>query len=294
MTGIGRQRKSWKRQLTGALGLGAFMVASASACVPTKREVPIGSQPIEAKVSMVGLDARFANDANLLFEMSTCVSAFNGARNTDGSVSFKAPGLKKGIQCQIKVKHLQSTIPGITFTDEPQVLFWARSVTLTEDTAGALTGSALLQQTYKIETPEDPVKVFSITAPVKFPGDALPPAPLTARIDCTPSLAAPGSFKAGTGVEGEFQFAFEFGSETKFKCTNIWVGSAGNGFFMAGKYLPDGAALEVSAGAKVTLPKVDLALVGTVNPPAGAVHVSTKPGDCGPGKIFNSMTRVCE
>lgn len=263
-------------------------------CTPSKRGVQVGAQPAQANITMVGMDPRFAADENVVYEMSTCVAPFNGAKGEGGVVSFKAPGLKKAAQCQIKVKTLVANPPGITFNTEPAVLYWARSVTLSEDTAGALAGIALLQQTYSVEVPQDPAKVFTVSAPVKFPSEVLPPPPVTARLDCTPAITNPGSFKATSAMEGDVTFVIELGTDTKFKCTNIWIGAAGDGFLMVGKWLPDGAAIEVAAGSKVSLPKVDLA---TVAPPVvdnGAVQVVTKPGDCGAGKVFNSMTRQCE
>ena len=263
-------------------------------CTPSKRGVQVGPQAVVAKIHMIGLDSRFASDENVVYEMSTCVSPFNGTKGIDGVITFSAPGLKKAAQCQIKVKTLRVDDPGITFTTEPSVLYWARSVTLSEDTSGALMGTALLQQTYGVVVPAEPSKIFSLSIPVKFPDDKLPPGPVTANLDCAPLLENPSLLKATTAANASFEFVVEFTANTKYKCTNIWVSSAGDGRKYVGKWIPDGTTAEVTAGVKLSLPKVDLNLVPPVVVDPTGITVSTKPGSCEAGKVYNSTTRVCE
>jgi len=275
----------------------ALVVASVAGCRTGKRGVRVGSESASVRVNMIGIDPSFDKDASLVFELTGCTATTTGKRDGETSVvTFTGTGIKRQAICQIKVRTIEANPPGITFTAEPSLVYWARELLVVEDTIGQLVGTARLQPVFQRNVPREPGKSFAVVAPVTFTPQAGEKM-INATLDCAPQLPNVGVWKPGTTGNGMFEFVAEIGAEKNYQCARIWVSADGVGQKYRGVYSA-AAKFEAAADLRFELPPVALELQ---QPPPSVppredtgVAVSTKPGSCAADEIYNIATRKCE
>lgn len=143
-------------------------VASAiSSCRSPRRGVRVGSEAAQMEVSMVGIAPEDAGKTNWIYELSGCLPPMNGELGLNNTVSFTAIGLKAGLEnCQLRVKSTQPS-PSVKFIEgsEPNVLYWSRSMIISQNAAGKLIASASLQKLFETIIPDtENVKVETTAA----------------------------------------------------------------------------------------------------------------------------------
>ncbi len=278
-----------------ALILLVLVAVTAQGCRTPRRSVRVGGDAATLKVQMGGLDQAALGRTDWLYELSGCVPVLNGALEGSDLVVFKAMGLKKGLAgCQLRVRLLNST-PGISFAagTEPNVLFWARELIISQDAGGHLVAKAPLQKLFTIAPSAQAKKNFTLKVPVKF---KLPEAgtPMTAALTCTPLIANIGLYPDGNPVEGEFTFAVAIDQETPFKCTEMQVGIAGTKRRYSATF--EGGSVDIQAvpDQTVTTAALELELQEGPDGDGGGVQVEVESKDCNSdGKIFDTATKEC-
>lgn len=278
----------------------AATVLASTACRTPRRSVRVGGDTATVKVRLANLDAADSGKGNWIYELSgeRCISPLNGTlvEGEKDIVAFSSIGLKKGLECQVKVKTL-SPSPTIAFAanSEPNVLYWARTVIIRTSATGGLETTAGLQKLFTIRPVEEGgAKTFSLAIPVKFPAPEVE-GPITARIFCTPQLADESLYPADKPVEGVLQFTANLAYDTKYSCTHVLV-SAGGQLHKYKGTIVDGAFTAIPDQV-VTLKQVTLELQDngtTSGDDSVKVEVGTTVQDCtAAGKVFDVDLGKC-
>jgi hypothetical protein len=272
--------------------LAAFV--NLSACRTAKRSIRVDPQVASVKVSMLGVDPELDASLSIIWELTGCVPSVNGVKDPDGSVVFKSPSLKRLAVCQVKGQALEAEPQGITFSTAEKILYWSREVVIKEDDSGQFYAQARLQSVFQRSSP--PGTTFRVDVPVVFSpqaGETL----ITATLDCSPPLLSyVATWKAlPSPGEGVFEFAGQMNASTPaWTCARLWVSVDGVGQKYLGTWDPP-ASFTPSPTEVAKLAKVTLAPWGPRPPePQGNVSVTTRPGSCAEGEIYNIATRKCE
>jgi hypothetical protein len=280
------------KKAAALLLLGAATGLLATSCRTPRRSLRVAGEAATLKVSMSGLAASDEGKGEWIYELSGCVATMNGTLEEGNVVSFTAVGLKAALPgCQFKVRSLES-IPGIAFASEsePNVLYWSRDLTLSQNAAGELTAAAGLQKLYTVVATGD--SIFTLTVPVKFPAPETGSA-ITGELTCTPDLVNAGKFTRTGAEAGTFAFKTDVKIETPFVCTELHLGVDG----IRRKYGAElkGAAGKFAAtsGGEHTLDEVKVKLLVTPTDDGEGIDVSTTGKECTGGKVFDVEKREC-
>lgn len=270
----------------------ALALVASAACRQSRRSVAVGGDAATLKVTMEGLSAEDKARSDRVYELSGCTSVLNGELGAGDVLTYKAVGLKKGLAgCQLRVKLLK-TVDDMVFAagTEPNVIYWANQLTISQDATGALTATANMQKLYTIAS-NDPAKgKFSLKVPVKF---ATPEAnkPVTAHIICTPEIVEwSTSYPADNPQEGEFLFSVSLDKDTDYKCSEIQIGVAGTI-----KYKGAIVAGDTDFTAKVNSERKakQVALVLQIVADEGGVSVGVDSAECKAGEVMDVVARKC-
>ena len=184
------------------------------------------------------------------------------------------------------------------FIGEPGTLYWAKSVKIGEDRTGQYVATANLQPMFERIIPRQPGRTFTLQIPVIFapaPNDA----PISASLDCNPRIANVAEYSDASGAPNKtFTFVAEARADTKYSCKFLWVSAGGIGQKYQGRVTEQ--TFDGFADAQVKLNPVELIMVPRNDAGSGSdaaigdVNVTTSPGSCASGEVFNIVTRLCE
>lgn len=279
-----------------ALVTGALALSSLQGCRQSRRSVRVGADSATLKVTME-LPPEDLSRADWLYELSGCTPVMNGSLEGKNVAIFKGIGLKKGLTgCQMRIKILNPT-PAITFAagTEPNVLFWAKDVPISQDASGALVATASFQRLYSIAAGEPARAKFTLNAKVKF---AVPETakPMTAQLVCAPKIYEAGFYPEDNPVDGQFTFIFGLNEPTEYKCTDIQVGVLGAPLKYVGKIAAADQTIAAKPNEAFTTTGVIALELQQQQPPAtdGGVAVSIEAKECNMmGKVFDTATHTC-
>ncbi len=161
-------------------------------------------------------------------QVKSCAEATSGtAPDSGGVIKLQAANVKKNEKCLVRV-YSPTPDPEDEFVGDAGVYFMAKNVSLREDSLGQLIGIVNFQATSKKKLPPAAAGC-AVDFPVVFPED-IPAGPVTASLVCTPAITAIGTFTAGTGKKGTFNFKIPVTSDNqKRNCTLIDIGADGGG-----------------------------------------------------------------
>lgn len=276
-----------------------FITAAGSACHAARREVRVGGDAATLKVSLSGPITQEADRKTWLYELSGCIPVLTGTIDETDAVSFTAIGLKKDLPgCQLRVKTVGTT-SGITPVAgvEPNVLYWAKNLEISQDANGALVSQTELQQLFTVTPSPDAKNVFSLHVPVIFKTQETAK-PMTAAIVCTPSVSNIGVYPDTNPVDGEFVFSVAVDRATPFHCTTLQVSVAGVLQKYTAEIKPGNGDFTGAADQAKTLLPLRLMQQETTQPAnpttPGGVVVNISPEDCtADGKIFDTAKHEC-
>lgn len=279
---------------------GVFTATSISSCRSPRRGVRVGSDTSRLDITMTGLANEDAGKNNWTYELSGCLPPINGELREANVVSFTAIGLKSGLEnCQFRVKTLQPAAT-IKFVEgsEPNVLYWSRALTISQNAAGQLISEASLQKLFEVITPGDARKTFSLKIPVKF-SKAETERLITAAINCTPDTANLGIFTRIDDLNGEIAFKLPIEADIAYSCTDLYINVNGDTHKFKGAFSGEAGKFTGSADKVITLQPLDVIFQApgtTPDPTKDNVKVSTKKGEeCNvEGKIFDVATGECK
>ena len=286
---------------TRRIALATVIVGIAFAgCRTPRRADQVAGDNAKLFVSLIGMETTSAESnaqSPVAYELSGCTETTIGSLQTDGTVLFKSGKFLRSQICDLKVRALYSSAD-TRYIGEPGTLYWARSVKIGEDKIGQFVATANLQPMFERVIPRQPGRTFTIQIPVIFtpaPNDA----PISASLDCNPRIANVAEYSDASGASNKsFTFVAEARADTKYACKFLWVSAGGIGQKYQGRVTEQN--FDGFADAQVKLNPVELILVprnesGNGSEAAGGdVNVTTSPGSCASGEVFNIVTRLCE
>jgi len=277
-----------------------FTLASAiTSCRSARRGVRVGSEAAQLEVNLVGMAPSDAGNANWIYELSGCLPPMNGELATDNKVLFSAIGLKAGLEnCQIRVKSLQPS-PSIKFIEEsePNVLYWSRSMVISQNAAGKLIADASLQKLFENIIPTDARKTFSLSIPITF-SKAEDETVITATLTCTPEIVNIGRFTRTDATKGTIEFVLPIESDVDYMCSELFVNVGGVPMKYKGEFVGNAGKFTGTADKKIILQSVPVILQSQdpINPDSDKVKVDTiSAGECNSeNKIYDVATGECK
>ena len=283
------------------IAFATLVVGSAfTGCRTPRRADQVTGDTAKLFVSLIGMETTSAESnaqSPVAFELSGCTETTVGSLQADGTVLFKSGKFIRSQICDLKVRALYSSAD-TRYIGEPGTLYWAKSVKIGEDKTGQFIATANLQPMFERLIPRQPGRTFTIQIPVIFtpaPNDA----PISASLDCNPRIANVAEYSDASGAANKtFTFVAEARADTKYTCKFLWVSAGGIGQKYQGRVTEQ--TFDGYADAQVKLNPVELILVprnesGLGSDAAGGdVNVTTSPGSCANGEVFNIVTRLCE
>lgn len=286
--------------VTRFLAILALAGAVTSSCRTPRRAGRIRLDSAKLVVSLIGMESTAAESNAqypVAYQLSGCSETTNGTTQPDGKILFQSDKFFRDQLCELKVRALYESAE-VRFVGEPGTLYWAKAFRIGEDARGQLVASANLQPLFERLIPRQPGRTFSLQVPVIFtpsPNDA----PVTASLDCNPRIANVAEYSDPAGAPNKsFTFTVEARGDTKYACKNLWISAGGIGQKYQGRIVE--GSFDGFPDANVKLSAVEIIPVPRVEGPnsqgsnSGDVDVTTSPGSCGAGEIFNTVTRTCE
>ncbi len=272
-----------------------------SSCRSARRGVRVGSEAAQLEVSLVGMAAEDAGKTNWIYELSGCLPPMNGELSPTNTVMFTAIGLKAGLEnCQMRVKSTQPS-PSIKFIEgsEPNVLYWSRSMIISQNAAGKLIADASLQKLFENIVPADARKTFTLSIPVSF-SKAENESVITATLKCSPDIANIGTFTRVDATKGNIDFKLPIEADIAYSCSELFIHVSGDPLKYKGEFVGDAGKFTGSADKSVKLQSLNVILQGQEpikpDPAVEKVKVgTTNAGECNKeGKVFNVATGECK
>ena len=292
-------RSAGSRCATHSLVWSAAVILAAattlSTCRTPRRAGRVQMDSAKLVVAVIGLETT-ATESNaqapIAFQLSGCTETTTGNVQPDGTILFKSDKFFRDQFCDLKVRALYDSAD-VRFIGEPGTLYWAKAIKISENNSGQLVSKANLQPMFERIIPRQPGRTFTLQIPVIFspaPNDA----PITASLDCNPRIANVAEYADTNGKPNlSFTFVAESRTDTKFSCKYLWVSAGGIGQKYQGKISEP--TLDGFADAAIKLNPVELIAVPLADSATGAdINVTTSPGSCASGEVFNTMTRMCE
>jgi hypothetical protein len=269
-----------------------------SSCRSERRGVRVGSEAAQLEVSLIGLAPEDAGKTNWIYELSGCLPPMNGELGKTNTVSFTAIGLKAGLEnCQMRIKSTQPS-PSIKFIEgsEPNVLYWSRSMIISQNAAGKLIADASLQKLFENVIPADARKTFALSIPVSF---AKPEneSVITATLKCSPEIANIGRFNRVDATTGTIDFVLPIEVDIVYACSELYINVNGIALKYKGEFVGDAGKFTGSADKSVKLQSLNVILQGQepIKPDTEKVKVGTTAAECNSeGKTFDVATGVCK
>jgi len=285
------------------------VTSAISSCRSARRGVRVGSEAAQLEVTLVGIAAQDAGKTNWIYELSGCLPPINGELGPSNTVMFAAIGLKAGLEnCQVRIKSTQPS-PSIKFIEgsEPNVLYWSRSMIISQNAAGKLIADASLQKLFENIVPNDARKTFTLSIPVSF-SNPENESPVTATLKCTPEIANIGTFTRIDATKGNIDFVLPIEADIPYACSELFINVAGKPMKYKGEFVGDAGKFTGSAEKQVKLQGIDVieqnlepikpdpVKPDPTQPDDEKVKVGTSnAGDCNnEGKIFDVTTGECK
>ncbi len=281
---------------TARAAISLALIGSAfNACRTPSQASRIRPETAKLSVTLIGMEIPSAESnaqSPVAYELSGCSETTNGSPQPDGKVLFMSEKFLRDQPCDLKVRALYSSAE-TRFIGEPGALYWAKSVKISEDKTGQLVATANLQPMFERLIPRQPGKTFTIQVPVIF-SPAANDAPISASLDCNPRIANVAEYSDTSGAPNKsFTFVAETRADTKYSCKSLWVSAGGIGQKYQGRVTE--VTFEGFSDATVKLTPIELIAVPRSDSGGGGdINVTTSPGSCATGEVFNTVTRMCE
>jgi hypothetical protein len=244
------------------LGLIYSCVFVVFGCRTTLKPISDTSEAIPVEIEMIGLRPADQARPELLYTLSRCgISNVNGIKGDGNVVIFKAQGVKKDDECEVKVESGSADI-GVANWKEAAGLMYVASRVKIISSEGKLSGLAFVQQKY-VSPPTLPntLTPAPIASVWKLRADLATQSPVsncTCTITCQPALLNNVAMyePSDDDTRGHCEFANLVNPDAKTTSCKAIMMQCGSDFYL-GTY-EGSATVDGSAAGQSSLPQVIL------------------------------------
>ncbi len=278
-----------------ALMISAALLVLTSACKTPRRASSVTGSTQELLVQLLNFQSVDQNNPNVQAELHRCQGneTIPGQFVEPTMVAFPIKGLKPGTVCEVRLLYPKAPKDTYLFLAEPNLLYIAPNVAISQTVTGKLQATAILSKKYNLKLS----KSFKITADVEFPSDVSGSASLIdAQLACDPPVATVSSVTLQKGgIKGKFLFPAPIDPQVKThlcKAVNVFVN--GNWRFQGKVNNGDGRNIVPVPDDTIALDNSIVKLQPIAPPQAAGITVQTiDGGSCADNEIFDIRTRSC-